>query len=230
MTEHDERILVKSSSSKNGMTTLFAGVLALLLGGILMDAFKQTLLLPAVFVVSAGIVAVIVGAYKLSEPKYSFELTKESITYINKRGSWSVPWSNIQRVDIPTITVGVESQPLDYIGIRIKNPEDFLHAIPQRLSAYILMEQRALLAKSMQEHCNTGTCIGNDVIEDTKYKLSDGTLINGVKAMFAHRLDKSAEYLGYQILISTSELDRPAADFVVLLRQCMDTVRTENAH
>ena len=106
------------------------------------------------------------------------------------------------------------------VGIRIKSYPDFLSVISQRLMTNTLMEQRPLLMQNMDDSGQTGQCPSNDLIEEAKYKLADGQILTGVKGMFANRMHKLRDRLGYDVYINEAELDRSANDFVILLRNC----------
>jgi hypothetical protein len=50
--------------------------------------------------------------------------------------------------------------------------------------------------------------------------MDDGTTIKGIKAMLAHRMVELRKRLGFDIFISSSELDRDADEFAALIMKC----------
>lgn len=219
-----ESIYIRSSASTNGITTLIIGACVALVGFAIITLLPKLFFLVGVLFVSGSIIAFVMGFYKLREPKYSLEITKQGIVYHHRKGQWRMPWENIQRIDVPRVHKGLEHIDLEMVGFRLKQSEVFLDHISPRLVTHLLMEQRPLVAQIIQSGCETGQCYGDDVIEDTKYKLADGTLIKGVSAMFANRMRKLQEGLGYDVFLSVNELDREASEFVALLRECHETV------
>jgi hypothetical protein len=110
------------------------------------------------------------------------------------------------------------------VGFRLRDPERFLNDISLRLITHLLMEQLPLVNQVMISDCNSGQCHGDDIINDVKYKCVDGTLMTGVTAMFANRMRKLQQGLGYDIYLSVNELDRDGRAFVNLLRDCQDSL------
>lgn len=219
-----ETIYIRSSASTNGMTTLIIG------GGLLGLGLLTILLLPPLFFlvgilfVSASIIAFVMGFYKLREPKYSLEINKQAIVYHHRKGKWQIPWENIQRVDVPRVSRGLEMVDLEMVGFRLRDPEPFLENISRRLITHLLMEQRPLLTQVVAESCQSGQCYGDDIIDDVKYKCADGSFLTGVSAMFANRMKKLQQGLGYDIYLSVNELDRDGQSFVSLIRECQETL------
>ena len=224
----DDAIFIKSSAATNGMTTMIIGGVVALVGFAVIKLLPPLFFLVGILFLSGSIVAFVMGYYKIKEPKYSLAITKESITYHHRRGTWQIPWENIQRVDVPRIHRGLEHIDLEMVGFRLRDPEAFLSRISPRLITHLLMEQKPLVAQFLLSDCNTGQCAGDDIIEDVKYKCVDGSMLTGVSAMFANRMRKLQAGLGYDIYLSVNELDRDAQAFVNLLRQCQDSLLTQH--
>lgn len=220
-----EAIYIRSSSATNGVTTLLIGCLVACVGSITILLLPDLFFLVGILFLSGSVVAFVMGFYKLREPKYSLEISKTAITYFHRRGSWQIPWQNIQRVDVPRVHKGLQHVDLEMVGFRLIHPEQFLQNISMRLITHLLMEQRPLVTQFVNQDCNSGQCPGDDIIEDVKYKCADGTLLTGVTAMFANRMRKLQQGLGYDIFVSVNELDRSSHDFVNLIRECQDSVR-----
>jgi hypothetical protein len=111
------------------------------------------------------------------------------------------------------------------VGFKIKEYSSFLANISQRLMTNTLMEQRPLLMQNMEANCNTGECAGSDLIEDQKFKLPNGKLLTGVQGMFANRMNKLRDRLGYDVYINEAELDRSVDEFVALVRALHENVK-----
>lgn len=223
-----EIILIRSASATNGLTTLIIGAVVAVLGAMIISFLPKLFFLVGILFLSGSIVAFVMGYYKLTEPKVSLSISKQSITYYHKRGTWNIPWKNIQRVDIPRIHKGLEYIDLEMIGFRLRDPECFMQTISPRLITHLLMEQRPLLTQVAQSDCKSGYCYGDEIIDDVKYKCNDGRLLTGVSAMFANRMRKLQKGLGYDIYLSVNDLDRDCPAFIRLMRECQDSL-LENA-
>nr|WP_136251406.1 DUF2982 domain-containing protein [Ningiella ruwaisensis] len=223
--ENEDAIFIRGISATNGLTTLLIGSAGVSLGAIMIVFLPPLFFLAGVLIIAAGIIALTMGFFKIREPKYSLEITRESVTYHHRLGRWTLHWENIQRVDVPRVHRGFEHVDLEMVGFRLKEPERFLSQISPRLITHLLMEQRPLVAQIERSNCEGGRCYGDDLIEDAKYKTKEGTILRGVTAMFANRMRKLQTGLGYDVFISTNELDRSAEEFVMLIRECHDNVK-----
>ncbi|MFA3791788.1 DUF2982 domain-containing protein [Aliiglaciecola sp. SL4] len=215
-------IKIKGVAKRNGLTTFLCGVAALFLAIMLLAYLPNSLYLIGVLALSASIVTMLIGWFKVREPVHSIELTKTHILYHHRHGKWTLEWSNIQRVDVPKVSQGVEQIHLGMVGIKIKQYEPLLKSISPRLATNLLLEQRPLLLQNNQ--CVGGGCYSNTLIENDTYKTSEGKTIKGIPAMLANRMSKLRAGLGFDIFISVSELDRSSDEFVGLLRECLESV------
>ena len=219
-----DSIFIRSSAATNGLTTVLVGCIVATIGTSIILLLPDVFFLVGILFLCGSIIAFVMGFYKIREPQYSVELTRDAIKYQHRKGSWMISWDNVQRVDVPRIHKGLEHIDLEMVGIRLKQPETMLDNISPRLITHLLMEQRPLVAHLAMSNCDSGQCYGDDIIEDTKYKCADGTLITGVNAMFANRMAKLQQGLGYDIYLSANDLDRDSEAFVSLLRQCHESV------
>jgi len=219
-----DAIYIRSSAATNGIATLLVGVAVALVGTIIISTFPPLFFLVGILFLSGSIIAFVMGFYKLREPKHSLEITKEAILYHHRKGKWRITWDNIQRIDVPKVHKGLTHIDLEMVGFRLRDPERFLNDISLRLITHLLMEQLPLVNQVMISDCNSGQCHGDDIINDVKYKCVDGTLMTGVTAMFANRMRKLQQGLGYDIYLSVNELDRDGRAFVNLLRDCQDSL------
>lgn len=227
MSGNNRIIAIRATSKRNGITTTLIGVGLIALSMVMLSFFSEYVFLVGIFIASAGIVGVLMGWFKMREPNYSIEITPDGIRYLHRRGEWFVEWDNIQRIDAPRVTRGIEMRDLEMVGLRLKDSEKVVASISPRLATNILMEQRPLLLQNPDESCQTGACGSGDLLEEDKFKLSNGTLINGVSAMFANRMKRLREQLGFDLYIAAAELDRPVKDFVILLKDCHQQVQQE---
>lgn len=219
---NDDIIFIRATSKRNGLTSILIGVAGLALASALLSILPKSAFLAGIFLLSASLVALLIGWFKLREPEHSLELTKQEILYRHRHGSWHLDWDNVQRIDTPKIAKGLEQAELGMVGIKLKDYRPVLDSISPRLVTNLLLEQRPLLLQSAT--CTSGTCYSADMLEDDKFKFADGTVITGIKAMMANRMKKLRELLGYDLYISAAELDRSADDFVGLLKRCQSQV------
>lgn len=219
-----DAIYIRSSAATNGITTMLVGAAVALIGTVIISTLPSLFFLVGILFLSGSIIAFVVGFYKLREPKYSLEITKDAILYHHRKGKWRIDWDNIQRVDVPKVHKGLAHIDLEMVGFRLRDPERFLDEISLRLITHLLMEQRPLVTQIVMSDCDSGQCYGDDIIDDVKYKCADGTLITGVTAMFANRMQKLQKGLGYDIYLSVNDLDRDGQSFVSLVRNCQDSL------
>ncbi|BCO17493.1 MULTISPECIES: DUF2982 domain-containing protein [unclassified Alteromonas] len=213
-------IYIKAASKGNGITSLVIGAVGLVIAALWLSFMPDWLFLAGIFITSAALVCLLVGYFKLREPDYSLEIAKDYITYQHRLGSWRIHWDNLQRADCPRVRHGLEHVPLETVGFKLKSYTDFLHTISPRLATHLLMEQRPLLMQNTDENCASGSCYEQSMFDDKQYVMEDGTVINGIKAMLAHRMVELRKRLGFDIFIASSELDRDAQDFARLIASC----------
>ncbi len=225
---NSETILIRSASATNGITTLIIGVVVAALGTMIILLLPDLFFLVGILFLSGSIIAFVMGYYKLIEPKVSLAITKQSITYFHRRGTWSIAWENIQRIDVPRIHKGLAHVDLEMVGFRLRDPEPIIRSISPRLITHLLLEQRPLVTQITLSNCESGQCYGDEIIDDVKYTCKDGRLLTGVTAMFANRMRKLHQGLGYDIYLSVNELDRDGPAFIALLRECQDSLLADS--
>lgn len=223
MSGTDDSIFIKAASSHNAMTSLLVGFSLIGAGSLALMLLPKIFFLPAIFIISGGIVGLIIGWFKIKEPAFSLQLTREHIIYHHRRGKWRLSWENIQRIDVPRVTKGIDQIDLEMIGFRLRDSDVFLDEISPRLITYLLMEQRPLTVQNRDPNCATGNCYGDDMIEDEKFTRSSGEVVSGVTAMFGNRMQKLNRQLGFDIFISTNEIDREPQAFIRLLKECQES-------
>ena len=165
-----------------------------------------------------GGVITILGYAKVSLPAVSLSLTPEGVHYYHKRGQVFIEWDNIQRVDIPRVTQGLETIDLQFVALKLKQINPILDNISLRLATGLMTEQRPLLMTAAAQ---------DEMLETLEHYLSaeftplvvNGDRYRGVLAMFGHRCEMLNKHLGYHLYIPIECLDRSPEEFVALLRQ-----------
>ncbi|NMH60022.1 DUF2982 domain-containing protein [Alteromonas ponticola] len=216
-------INIKASSKRNGLVTVFLGIAGLGLSILWLSFMPDALFLAGIFLTSAAIVTLLIGWFKLREPEFSLAITPFEVRYFHRLGQWQLNWENVQRVDCPRIRRGIEHQELEAVGFKLKDYSPFLRDISPRLATHILMEQRPLLMQQDEDNCQTGMCYANDMFDDKPFNLESGEQLTGVKAMLANRMSQLRQRLGFDVYISTADLDRSAVEFAALLKQCQQS-------
>tara|TARA_R110002153_G_scaffold202088_1_gene355269 strand:- start:8850 stop:9536 length:687 start_codon:yes stop_codon:yes gene_type:complete len=219
-------IEIRSQAKRNVIASVLVGLVGLCLASITFSVLPKSLYLIGIFLTSASLVALLIAWVKYREPQFSFLLSRTAILYNHRNGQWQLDWHNIQRIDVPKVTHGIELKSLDMVAIKIKDYSVFLETVSPRLMSNILMEQRPLLFHDMppSKDCATGSCHSDDMLEHDYFKDSKGIEYKGIQAMFANRMTKLRARLGYDVFVAGSELDRPEQEFVDLLRQCQQRV------
>ncbi|MGJ8679813.1 DUF2982 domain-containing protein [Paraglaciecola sp.] len=225
-------IQIRSIAKKNVLVSALAGSVGLLIGVLLLLVLPKQYYLAGIFVITLACVMLIIAWVKYQEPTYSFELTKSNIRYQSRHGSWLLDWTNIQRIDIPKVNAGIQNQDLDMVAFKLKDYSVFLNNISPRLMTNLLMEQRSLLFHQLStgghnSNCASGQCLAEDLLENDYYKNACGKEYRGIQGMFANRMGKLRQNLGYDIYVSSSDFDRPEQDFLALLKQCQNKVLSE---
>lgn len=211
---------------RNGLTLILLGMVITIAMIFILFFLHEQLLIPAISALLVGLLTVLVGGLKLAEPHFSLSLCQDCLQYHHKYGGWLLKWRNIQRIDQPRIHLGWDLVPLPYIGLKIKDYDDFLTLITPRLAVRLLTEQRAVLMQAMQSEgadCPTGGCgsglLGEGLLEESRFRSPSGQRYEGVIAMLGNRMTRLRDLLGYDLLVPDNSLDRPPADFVHLLNQ-----------
>lgn len=221
-------IQIRSIAKKNVLVSTVSGLVGLCFGTLLLMLLPKNYYLAGIFVISLACVMLIIAWVKYREPTYSFVLSKSDIIYQSRHGQWQLSWDNVQRVDIPRVNAGATNQDLDMIAFKLKDYSTFLSNISPRLMTNLLMEQRPLLFHNLSsennQDCSSGQCLGDDLLENDYFKDLKGTEYRGIQGMFANRMWKLRDKIGYDIFVSAADLDRSEQEFVTLLKQCQQQV------
>ncbi|MDX2126779.1 MAG: DUF2982 domain-containing protein [Aeromonas hydrophila] len=217
---------VKPMVRKNGLTLVLLGIIVTIAMIFILFLFGEQPLIPLVSGLLAGLMMIFIGSLKLIEPHFSLSLCHDCLQYHHKYGGWILKWRNIQRIDQPRIHLGWDLVPLPYIGLKIKDYDDFLTLITPRLAVRLLTEQRSVLLQALhseQPACSSGGCAcafqGAGLLEESHFRSPSGQRYEGVIAMLANRMTRLRELLGYDLLVPDNSLDRDPVEFVRLLHQ-----------
>ncbi len=215
---------IEPMSRRNGLALTLAGLavmLILLLVGYWLDERGR---LAVIFLFMAGLVMTVLGILKLREPVYSFSLSADTLHFHHKIGGWSLHWSNIIRVDQPRLQSGLDLVDLPYIGIKIRDYDEFLPLMSPRLVVHLLTEQRPLLAMALRHGAISRHHLQDWLVENSHYRSAGGHDYQGLTAMLGNRMTHLRELYGYDLLVHESNLDREAPEFITLLRRYLQPV------
>ncbi|MGS0696900.1 DUF2982 domain-containing protein [Shewanella sp. 0m-4] len=213
----NEALLIRPINKRNGLTLTFFGLLSVMISlGLFLSG--NHLFAPGMVFFAFGAIAAVLGISKLVEPEVTVELTAQGIKYFHRRGQVVITWDNIQRLDQPRVLQGLDTLTLPYIGIKLKRVGPILECISLRLAAGLLTEQRPLLMTASAQDEDLST-LENQMVEEFTPFVEDNDRFKGVLAMFGHRCRLLDAHLGYHLFISTDTVDRPANEFLLLLRE-----------
>jgi hypothetical protein len=140
--EQAPEIIIKAVARKNALFLTVLGSAGLLLCGLLANFWWVELRLVLVLLVLVSFLVMLVGIFKYFEPHDSFVLTPCVLQHFHRYGSWQVDWQNIQIISQPRVTQGIESKELNYIGIKLADPDLLSQAISRRLANRLLQPRR----------------------------------------------------------------------------------------
>ncbi|MDP5291227.1 DUF2982 domain-containing protein [Oceanimonas sp. CHS3-5] len=209
---------IEPMSRRHGPTLILAGGAGILLLLPLLYWLGDRGQLVLVFLMLACLVTLVLGLLKLREPVYSFSLSEDNLHFHHRIGGWSLHWNNIVRIDQPRVNSGLDLVSLPYVGIKIRDYDEFLPLMTPRLIVHLLTEQRPLLAMGVRFGSIDRARLHDWLIEDTHYRSAGGHHYRGLAAMLGHRMSHLRELYGYDLLVHESNLDRDTPDFVQLLR------------
>ncbi|WMC12031.1 DUF2982 domain-containing protein [Oceanimonas pelagia] len=209
---------IEPMSRRHGPTLILAGGAGILMLLPLLYWLGDSARLVLVFLLLVCVVTLVLGLLKLREPVYSFSLSADNLHFHHRIGGWSLHWNNIIRIDQPRVNSGLELVSLPYVGIKIRDYDEFLPLMTPRLIVHLLTEQRPLLAMGVRYGAIDRSRLHDWLIEDNHYRSAAGRHYQGLAAMLGHRMSHLRELYGYDLLVHESSLDRDTRDFVQLLR------------
>ncbi|WP_194435529.1 DUF2982 domain-containing protein [Vibrio fluminensis] len=169
-----------------------------------------------------GILLLIAAYYTLKmlikQSTVGYTITATHFQQHFAKGGWVVNWANISKIGICHHHHDGWYQPLPWIGIKLKDYEPYLDSICPRISTELMLGQRALLYLGLKQSGKLTQF--EDIVLDSRAFLSEkGVHYQGLQAMLANRMHYQRTFYGYDIFISTNDLDRSGEEFVGLMRR-----------
>ncbi|MCL1057923.1 DUF2982 domain-containing protein [Shewanella gelidimarina] len=212
-----EPLFIKPENKRNGLTLTFAGITGLTIGiGLFING--SHLFAPGIVCFAFGAISAVLGVSKIFEPEVTVSIDTDGIRYFHRRGEVKIDWDNIQRFDQPRVIQGLETLTLPYVGLKLKLIGPILDCISLRLASGLLTEQRPLLMTASAQDEDLST-LENQMSEEFTPFIEDDSRYKGVLAMFGHRCRILGSHLGFHLYIATDALDRPADEFIALVRE-----------
>ena len=157
------------------------------------------------------------GFKRWLEPDIGLTLSVGHIQYHHRHGGWALPWQEIQSIGVPRQQVGLDWQPLDYLGVRVRNYTAILDRISPDLINSLISEQRDLIDIGMSQEEFSVPYDGTLLYDDTPVVLQQ-EIYTGTEAMLLNRMRHCRRLLGYDLYIPITALDRSAQEVITLSR------------
>lgn len=218
-------LYIRPLNKRNGITLTFAGALLLGLSFLLFVGLAQGFA-PGLVCFTLGAIALVLGVSKLVEPDISFEISSEGVLFCHRKGQLAFSWDNVQRMDIPKVTQGLDLTELPYVGVKLKQINPVLDEISPRLATGLVSEQRPLLMTAATQADDIEPLETQMSAEFTPLEVN-GERYRGVLAMFGHRCEFLNQTMGYHLYLPADSIDRPLREFVGLLRQYRDAANQQ---
>ncbi|MBE0363166.1 hypothetical protein PULV_a0807 [Pseudoalteromonas ulvae UL12] len=212
-------LTIRATTNQHGFETLLVSAIGLFILMLTIQLKPGSILLAEIFLVSACLVGLLVGYFKLAEPRFSLIFYPEALIFIHKYGSWQVSRKNIAQVGVPSLTQDFESKMLSCVAIRLCEYGHFLNELAPRLSGKILIEQRHFVREALMVKAQEMDDLESYLIEESLFIAADGAKYCGLIAMFANRMINLRQLIGYDLLIPLNMLDRAPEEFVYLLNR-----------
>ncbi|EGM78459.1 Protein of unknown function (DUF2982) [Rheinheimera sp. A13L] len=204
-----DKLQYRAATARGGVKTLLLSSTALLLWLLLL------LLIPGVLHSTAWVLLLIccllglfTGYAKLTEPLYVIELDQQGFAYVHHKGRWFIPWQGFSFISIPEVA----GEELAYIGVKLRDYDEFLLQLQPRLAVNLMVEQRHLLVAALGRNCPTGTCPSDLLIEVGEFRTATRSY-KGAIAMFARRMQLLRQLTGFDLFIPISSIGTEPADF-----------------
>lgn len=210
---------IKPLTAKPGGLLLIFSLVAFIALGLAVFLFPAVNSAAVAILLLAAFTMLIIGIKQAQEPELSFTLTFMHIQFHCSSGGWLARWKNISEIGPATISYQGWYQPLPWVGIRLKDYEEFLDSICPRIASRILIEQRALLLLAYKRTENPPHKIEDMLFDDRHYITQNGKTFKGLLAMLANRMKYNREFLGFDFFISEDLLDRSTDEFIGLTRR-----------
>ena len=153
-------------------------------------------------------------------PEVAITCCESELTFHHKHGNIKISYENIVRVDVPSTYHPQLRQRLSYVGIKLRDPEKLYEALPLRLASRLLLEQKDLQISAGKEHCSTGRCDIDTLVDQIEWRSPSGIIYTGVIGMFANRSEVLNRELGFHFYISEQAVD-------ITVDKVVDVIRSE---
>jgi len=214
-----ETLYIKSTSSKPGKYLLILSLVAFISVGLTVFLYPEANPAAVAILLLAALTILLIAFRLVQEPELSFTLTFMHIQSHSHAGGWLARWKNIAEIGQATVSYQGWYQPMPWVGIKLKDYEEFLDSICPRIASKILIEQRGLLLVAYKRAENPPYEIEDMLFDDSHYVTRSGKTRKGLLAMLANRMKYNREFLGFDFFISEDQLDRPTEDFIGLARR-----------
>ena len=164
-------------------------------------------------------ILMLLGIGKVIEPPVSLSITPEQITYLHRRGSWTISWDNIVRFDVPRVNRMLDLEDAPYLGFRLYDIDEVLQSISPRLASALLFEQRQLLTLALRHERPDQNDYSQYFEIHERYVSPQGQTYKGLIACFGARMEHMRGLLGYDIYVSANALDREIYEFKAHLQK-----------
>lgn len=209
-------IQIRPMSRRNHLVFTLLGIVGIVTSLILQ---QQGIKLPAYLLLLAAFVLLVFGIFKWQEPEISIELTEQHFCWHFKYGSLQIPWSNIVDIRPLRVNKGQGQTDLHYLGLKLWDLTPVVDSISLRLAKSLFHEYRSLLHVALLE-AQFRQDSTNSLQEDAEHwRDANGNRITGLKGMFAARLHQLKHYLGADLYIPVTSLDRHQDEFLTLFKQ-----------
>ncbi|MEE2024727.1 MULTISPECIES: DUF2982 domain-containing protein [Alkalimonas] len=204
----------KASGNEGGAKTMLysAAIFALLVLYSWWFAEQASPVLAICFI--AASVGIYAGWAKLAEPLHGIVCDEAGVHYHHKKGSWLLPWAAFSHCS-PQPDV---EQEVNYIAFKVTDMHAFLQHLPLRLAIKLMMEQRALWFAVLKEKCPQGQCATEWLAEKDRFSTPEQQY-DGVKAMFANRMQRFGGFCGFELFIPVNAIDVTAEEFCKQVNQ-----------
>lgn len=207
----------RALSNRHAIEFILVGALAVIVVMVFVLLRPTPINLIEIGIVSAGLVALLLGYLKSQEPYFNLEMNSNSLIYNHKVGYWDLPIENFVEAGIPCAVIGDFELELNAVGIKIKDIDSFLATLSPRLAAKLLIEQRHIFLQAVKMRCENGNCPEEWLIEDTQFISPSGRKFSGLLAMFGNRMAHFKLATGFDLMLPESVLDRDIWRFANLL-------------
>ncbi|QBY02889.1 DUF2982 domain-containing protein [Thalassotalea sp. HSM 43] len=215
MTE-DKTIYIHPLARRNRLFLMTVG--SLLLGFcLLLDLlFWQAYKLQLIILNMAALIVFLVGYLKHLQPKVSYTITPEWLSYHHSWGQWRLPWHSIRRVGEINVQLHMQALHLPFVGIALSDVSHLANSISPRLANKLIHEQKNLLITAVKAELITQQ---QAIICFEPFRIN-GQRITGPIAAFLHQCTVLQSAYGFHLYLPQDSFDRELPSFIALLQQC----------